>query len=811
MYADVIIPLALEGLFTYDVPEQWRDAAREGALVIVPFAGNKRYTGVIRATRQEPPPGVTPKPIDRVVEQGFALTPTQLRFLLWMADYYMACPGEVTRAALPVAMRLESHTRVALADDPVDEELLDEDERQLLRRLRPGEYLTVNAIEQLAGGPDALPVIKNLLDRSILVVKEQVDDLFKPRLERLVRWARPFTDDELHALLDQLPTSQRALLGRWIERADGQQQASLPLAEFRRQLEASQHLLRALCSKGILEIASEEISRLHQHPAAVLPPNTLSPPQQEALRQTRDLFNARRAVLLHGVTSSGKTELYIHLIKEIVDSGRQVLYLLPEIALTVQIVRRLRQFLGDNVALYHSAMPDGERVETWRKQNSDRPYPVILGARSALFLPYQNLGLVIIDEEHETSYKQTSPAPRYHGRDAAIMLATLHDAKVLLGSATPSFETYHNALSGKYGLVRLLVRHQQIALPRVIIADVARARQQRTLDGIFTPTLRDEIKRTLDNKQQVILFQNRRGYASYLQCERCGHVPRCRHCDVSMTYYKRRDRVTCNYCGSSRQRLATCEACGGRYTERVPGTERVEEEVARLFPEARVARLDLEAMNRKARLQEIIDRFETGDLDVLVGTRMVSKGLDFERVKLVGVIDADALLAFPDFRVEEHAYQLLTQVSGRSGRKGEQGLVIIQTARVEHRLHEWLTGGHYHDFYQAFSGERETFAYPPFCRLIRVELRHAREDALRHAANTLVAQLRDTLGQRVRGPAIPAVSRVRGDYRVHLLIKTFEITSLSSMKTFIRQRVRALLSTPGFKSIKIILDVDPVQ
>ncbi|MDR0766772.1 MAG: primosomal protein N' [Odoribacteraceae bacterium] len=809
MYADVIIPLAVEGFFTYAVPEEWRAATREGVLVIVPFAGNNYYTGVVRSTREEAPPGVALKSIDRVIDPGFTLSPLQLRFLLWMADYYMACPGEVTRAALPVAARLDSHTRVAPVDAPLDDSL-DDDERRLLALLRPGEYLSISHIRKLAGGRDPLPVVQGLLARALLVVKEQVDDPFKPCRERVVRWGRPFSESELHAWLDRLPSQQRAFLCRWIERVDGMEAGDMILADFQRIVGPSPSTLRSLCNKGILEVVTREVSRLQENATLPRPPNTLSGVQQQALDEIRALFLARSTVLLHGVTSSGKTELYIHLIKETIDSGRQVLYLLPEIALTVQIVKRLRCFLGDNVGLYHSGMPDGTRVETWRAQNGPSPYPVILGARSALFLPYRSLGLVIIDEEHETSYKQTAPAPRYHGRDAAIMLASLHGARVLLGSATPSFESYHHALSGKYGLVRLASRHEHVALPRVVLADVTRARRERVMDGIFTPLLRDEMKRVLDAGDQVILFQNRKGYSSYLQCNRCGEIPRCLHCDVSMTYYKSRARLSCNYCGSVRPRPGACEACGeGLLVERVPGTERVEEEVTRLFPSARVARLDLDATRGKEKLQGVINRFEAGTLDVLVGTRMVAKGLDFERVKLVGVIDSDALLAFPDFRVEERAYQLLVQVSGRSGRKGERGLVVMQTARVQHRLHEWLTGGDYHDFYRAFAGEREAFRYPPFCRLIRVELRHAREEVSRRAANALVARLRGELQQRVRGPAVPEVSRIRNEYRVHLLVKTDGIASLPALKRFIRRECRSLLSSPGFKSVKVILDVDP--
>ncbi|MDR2413510.1 MAG: primosomal protein N' [Odoribacteraceae bacterium] len=809
MYADVIIPLAVEGLFTYAIPEEWKDATRAGALVIVPFAGNKYYTGIVHSTRPDPPPRVTPRSIDRVIDQGFAISPLQLRFLLWMADYYMACPGEVARAALPVAMRLESQTRVATVLD-ADTGDLDDDELNLLQLLRPGEYIAVADIEKLTGGRAPLAVIKKLLDRGILAIKEHVEDVVKTKKLRVVSWARHFSEEELHAWLDCLPGKQNELLCRWIEHVEETATATIPLADMQRLANVSPSTLRTLCKKGILEISTVDVAPRQEEQLPTCPPNPLSAPQRQALEEIRECYNTRNTVLLHGVTSSGKTELYIHLIKETIDSGRQVLYLLPEIALTVQIVKRLRRVFGDSIALYHSGMPDSARVDAWRAQNGNTPYPVILGARSALFLPYDNLGLVIIDEEHEESYKQTAPAPRYHARDAAIMLATLHGARVLLGSATPSFESYHNATTGKYGLVRLTGRHEQVPPPRVIIADIARARRERVMDGIFTPLLKQEMERVLDAGAQVILFQNRRGYASYLLCNRCGDVPRCPRCDVSMTYYKQRSSLTCNYCGTTRSRPHGCDACGdGNYVERVPGTERVEEEVARLFPSARVARLDLESTRRDVRLQTIIDRFEAGALDVLVGTRMVAKGLDFERVKLVGVIDAGSLLSFPDFRVEERAYQLLSQVSGRSGRKGKQGLVIIQSARANHRINDWITAGDYDAFYRAFIAERDLFRYPPFCRLIRVELRHAREDLVRRAANHLAGTLRDQLGQRLRGPAVPDVARIRDQFRVHLLVKTDAINSLDALKRFIRRSARSLVTSDGFKTVKIIFDVDP--
>ena len=807
----------MENFFTYSVPTEYEGTVAVGGLVVVSFVKNKRYTGVVYALHSNPPVGFETRPIERVIEEGFALSASHLKFLLWLSEYYMAPPGEVTRAALPVAMRLESYTSLCLAADwqedgtgGVELSLM---EREVIGVFRQNGEICMAEVEKLLRRKDVYVAVRSLLEQGIIQVKESVDDLFKPKLERLVRWARVFSGEELGKIIDSLKRAkaQQKMLCDWIMYCDEHHTDSLPKAEFTGVIGNSTAALKGLCERGVLEVATIEVSRLDSTGEEVQEMHALSGEQERALEQVRGHFKERDCVLLQGVTSSGKTEVYIHLIEETIRQGKQVLYLLPEIALTVQIVKRLRRVFGDRVGVYHSGMTDSARAEMWRRQNGENPYPVVLGVRSSIFLPYRNLGLVIIDEEHEASYKQKEPAPRYHGRDAAIMLGKMNGAKILLGSATPSFESYQNAMSGKYGFVELTTRFGEVMMPELMFVDVKEYRRKKMMKGSFTPVLYEEMKRVLERGMQVILFQNRRGYSTFLQCNHCGAILKCKHCDVSMTYYRFRNTLNCHYCGSLRPVPTVCEECGqGHYVNRTPGTERIEEEVKQYFPEARVARMDLEVMSNKVKFRALIEEFEAGNLDILIGTQMVSKGLDFERVKLVGVMDADSLVSFPDFRAEERAYDMLMQVSGRSGRKGEQGKVVIQVADRENRVYRLVEKGSFHGFYSFLSREREMFHYPPFSRLIQIELRHVNEYSLRNAANELARKLRERLERRVCGPAEPEVARVRKMYRIQLLIKAEQGLSLSKLKTFIRQKCDELLKGESGKGLKVYFDVDPL-
>lgn len=807
-YADVIVPLAVDGKYTYAVPDSLADVVREGSLVLVSFAGNKKYTAIVCRLHDQQPVGYEVKPIEGIAEEQVRIAPIHLRFLLWLTEYYMAAPGEVMKAALPMMFRLESFTSITRTDTEIDDTGLTPNERALLFFLKPGEYVALKDAEKCLKIKNGMNVVKSLLARQYIQVKETVDELFREKTKHVVRWTREFSEEELNEVMDGLrrAPAQYKMLCHWIE--NGKEE--MGRTELLNDGGFSAAVLRGLCEKGILKVEERRVSRPEQEITGGNLYHPLTMEQEEALRKIRQTFEEKDCVLLRGVTSSGKTEVYIHLIQEYLERGEQVLYMLPEIALTVQIVRRLQRVFGENIGIYHSGMSDQMRAELWRKQCSDHPYGLILGVRSSVFLPFTRPGLIIVDEEHDGSYKQKEPAPRYNGRDAAIMLGRMYGGRVLLGSATPSFESYQNAVSGKYGLVELNHRYGGVQMPEMVLADLGEYRRKKLMQGSFSPLLISEMRRVLAAGMQVILFQNRRGYSSYVQCDECGSIPKCRHCDVSLTYYKQRNMLICRYCGAIVQMSDRCRDCGkGRYRERTPGTERIEEEVGRLFPGSRVARMDLDVMSSKARFRGVIEDFEQGRTDILIGTQMVTKGLDFEHVKLVGVMDADSMVNFPDFRAEERAYCMLMQVSGRSGRSGEQGKVVIQAADVRNRVYTMLMEGDYFSFFEQLSAERQLFTYPPFGRMIQIELRHKEVVVLRNAGNQLANRLRERLGRRVCGPAVPEVGRIGGQNRLILILKIEPATSCSGVKAFLRDEFVALRQEKAFGALRVFCDVDP--
>lgn len=807
-YADVIVPLAVEGMYTYAVPDFLEGEIGEGALVLVAFAGNKKYTAIVARLHDCKPEGYEVKTIEGIAEEQVRISPAHLKFLLWMSSYYMATPGEIMKAALPVVFRLESFTSITRAEGDVDFESLTVNEQTLLNFLQPGEYVSLRDAEKALKIRNGMHVVKSLLSKKYIRVKETVDDLFREKTEHIICWYRWFTEEELNRVLDALKRApaQYKMLCRWIEKDVGEAERS----GFLNETGCSAAVLKGLCEKQILQVEERVVSRLGQETQEGSNVNSLSDGQEHALQEIRAAFEKKDCVLLKGVTSSGKTEVYIHLIKEYLERGEQVLYMLPEIALTVQIVRRLQRVFGENIGIYHSGMSDQMRAELWRKQCSDRPLGLILGVRSSVFLPLTRPGLIIVDEEHDASYKQKEPAPRYNGRDAAIMLAKMYGGRVLLGSATPSFESYQNATSGKYGLVELNNRYGGVQMPEVVLADLGEYRRKKLMRGSFSPLLVSEMRKVLADGKQVILFQNRRGYSSYVQCDQCGSIPKCRHCDVSLTYYKQRNVLICRYCGAIVQMSDCCTACGvGHYKERTPGTERVEEEVGNLFPGVDVARMDLDVMNSKARFRRVIEDFEQGRTQILIGTQMVTKGLDFENVKLVGVMDADSMVNFPDFRAEERAYSMLMQVSGRSGRRDEQGKVVIQAADMMNRVYAMLTQGDYRTFFAQLASERQLFTYPPFGRLIQVEMRHKDVVTLRNGANRLAGRLREKLGRRVCGPAVPEISRIGGQNRLILILKIEPSASCAGVKALLKAEFALLRQDKTFGAVRIFCDVDP--
>lgn len=807
-YADVIVPLAVEGMYTYAVPDFLEGEIGEGALVLVAFAGNKKYTAIVARLHDCKPEGYEVKTIEGIAEEQVRISPAHLKFLLWMSSYYMATPGEIMKAALPVVFRLESFTSITRAEGDVDFEILTVNEQTLLNFLQPGEYVSLRDAEKALKIRNGMHVVKSLLSKKYIRVKETVDDLFREKTEHIICWYRRFTEEELNGVLDALKRApaQYKMLCRWIEKDVGEAERS----GFLNETGCSAAVLKGLCEKQILRVEERVVSRLGKETQEGSNVNSLSDGQEHALQEIRAAFEKKDCVLLKGVTSSGKTEVYIHLIKEYLERGEQVLYMLPEIALTVQIVRRLQRVFGENIGIYHSGMSDQMRAELWRKQCSDRPLGLILGVRSSVFLPLTRPGLIIVDEEHDASYKQKEPAPRYNGRDAAIMLAKMYGGRVLLGSATPSFESYQNATSGKYGLVELNNRYGGVQMPEIVLADLGEYRRKKLMQGSFSPLLVSEMRKVLADGKQVILFQNRRGYSSYVQCDQCGSIPKCRHCDVSLTYYKQRNVLICRYCGAIVQMSDCCTACGvGHYKERTPGTERVEEEVGNLFPGVDVARMDLDVMSSKARFRRVIEDFEQGRTQILIGTQMVTKGLDFENVKLVGVMDADSMVNFPDFRAEERAYSMLMQVSGRSGRRDEQGKVVIQAADMMNRVYAMLTQGDYRTFFAQLASERQLFTYPPFGRLIQVEMRHKDVVTLRNGANRLAGRLREKLGRRVCGPAVPEISRIGGQNRLILILKIEPSASCAGVKALLKAEFALLRQDKTFGAVRIFCDVDP--
>lgn len=806
-YADVIVPLAVEGMYTYAVPDSLQNVVEEGTLVLVAFAGNKKYTAIVGRLHDQKPEEYEVKSIEGIAEEQVKISSLHLKFLLWMSSYYMATPGEVMKAALPVMFRLESFTSITRTEEEADFSGLTSNEQTLLNFLQPGEYVALRDAEKHLKLRNGMGLVKSLLVKKYIQVKETVDDLFREKTEHIVGWARLFAEEELGSVLDALKRApaQYKMLCRWIEEGAAEMERS----EFLSMTGYSAAVLKGLCDKQILRTEMRAVSRLGQDVVEANHYHSLTAEQEQAWHEIRSSFEEKDCVLLKGVTSSGKTEVYIHLIKEYLDRGVQVLYMLPEIALTVQIVRRLQRVFGESIGIYHSGMSDQMRAELWRRQCSDKPLGLILGVRSSVFLPFVKPGLIIVDEEHDASYKQKEPSPRYNGRDAAIMLAKMYGARILLGSATPSFESYQNAVSGKYGLVELNRRFGGVQMPEIMLADLGEFRRKKLMQGSFSPLLISEMRKVLAEGKQVILFQNRRGYSSYVQCDQCGSIPKCRHCDVSLTYYKQRNVLVCRYCGAIVPVSACCPDCGGHYKERTPGTERVEEEVEKLFPGNRVARMDLDVMSSKARFRRVIDDFEQGKTNILIGTQMVTKGLDFENVKLVGVMDADSMVNFPDFRAEERAYSMLMQVSGRSGRREERGKVVIQAADVKNRVYTMLLEGDYPAFFTQLVAERQLFVYPPSGRVIQVEMRHKDVVVLRNAANSLAGRLREKLGRRVCGPAVPEVSRIGGQNRLILILKIEPALSCSGVKSLLRTEFGHLRQDKVFGTLRLFCDVDP--
>ncbi len=818
-FVDILLPLPLASCFTYALPDALADEVQTGCRVVVPFGPKKFYTGIVRNIHALRPEGYEVKEVLTVLDAHPILLPAQFKFWEWLADYYLCTQGDVYKAALPSGLKLESETVVALNPDFEATAPLSEREQRLLDLLADEPEQTVTALEKASGQKNVLPVVKALLEREAIFVKEELKRVYKPKTETRVRLAPDARNEHrLHIFFDELQRrapKQLDLLMKYLEISGllAGEERPVPKRDLLKQAQATPSVFNGLVERGVFQTYQAEVGRLDARLAArtLAAPNPLSPAQQQAHDAILDAFRTRDVCLLYGVTSSGKTEIYIHLIQEMLEQGRQVLYLLPEIALTTQITERLKRVFGARLGIYHSKFPDAERVEIWQRQLSDHPYDVILGVRSSIFLPFQRLGLVIVDEEHEATYKQQDPAPRYHARNAAIVLAAMSGAKTLLGTATPSLETWHNAQAGKYARVDLTERHRAVCLPEIIPVDIRELTRKKRMNGHFSPLLIQCIRQALQRKEQVILFQNRRGFAPMLECHTCGWVPKCQNCDVSMTYHKVLNSLTCHYCGFVRPLPIYCPACNGTdLRHRGFGTEKVEDEVRTLFPEARVVRMDLDTARTRTAYERIIADFQEGRTDILIGTQMVSKGLDFDRVSVVGILNADTLLNYPDFRAYERAFQLMAQVAGRAGRRDTRGRVILQTRSVGHPLIAQVIANDYEGMADAQLAERQTFRYPPFYRLIYVYLKHRDEYVLDHMAWEMAERLRSLFASRVLGPDKPPVARIQTLFIRKIVLKVELHAPVARVRQLLTDVQRAVQGDARFKSGIVYYDVDPM-
>ncbi|MDW3211276.1 MAG: primosomal protein N' [Reichenbachiella sp.] len=821
-FADVILPIPLPGTYTYRIPKNLEEHIERGSRVVVQFGKKKILTGVVKEVHQTVPKVYEAKYVLDSLDHAPVVNSYQLDFFAWLAQYYMCTVGEVLNAAMPSGLKLTSESLIQLnpeSDVFRSEVEYSEKELTILSALKNSDRLSFDQVSDVLGVKMIHPVLKSLLQKESILLFEQVKDKFKPKTVKTIRLSDQFLEDEtaMQLLFEQLEKKQKqqAILLKYLsltrmDEGESEDKEILKSSLLTGDLSASS--LKTLVKNEIFVETEKVISRLDEIEGILQENHVLSTGQEEARLATLQAFEKNKPVLLHGVTGSGKTEIYINLIQEALENGGQVLYLLPEIALTTQIVSRLHKVFGSALGVYHSKYSDNERVEIWNGVNNGK-INLVAGVRSSVFLPFDNLSLIIVDEEHESSFKQYEPAPRYHARDAAIWLAHLHQANVLMGTATPSIDSYQNALDGKYQLVELGQRFGEGKLPEFELANILTSRKSKRMKGDFTPELLEGIKSALEKKEQVIIFQNRRGYSPYLICNDCNHVPKCQSCDVSLTYHMHNNVLICHYCGHKESVPAICDACGSTAIKTVGfGTEKLEEDLKLLFPEAHIQRMDQDTTRSKYSYQHIIDRFERGETDILVGTQMLSKGLDFDKVSLVGVFDYDRIVHFPDFRSHERAFQLITQVSGRAGRKDDKGKVILQTGEPDEPLLYKIRTGDYKSFFQAEILERQNFKYPPFYRLIKVILKHKEKNILQDASKKYASRLIGELGrQRVLGPQQPVISRIRNLYieEIYIKIEKKKI-SINKVKELVYKLGLEVKQHNEFKTLRLYFDVDPV-
>lgn len=819
--------MPLSDTFTYHIPDELNTFVLPGIRVIVKFGKKKYYSGLVLKTHNEKPIGYETKPIECVLDEKPVIQSTQFDFWKWVASYYHCTLGEVMKAALPSGLKLESETKIIINPEYDSTDELNDRELLVHKLLCDKKNISIRELNNTIPNGNAFRIIKSLLNKNAITVEEQISKIYKPKKEVFVTLAPDIYNEETkHIFLTELKKApkQQKLLNCYFGLTDyfsSCAKKELSQKELLKESGESPAVLNALIKKDIFRKSTKTVGRLPDYKGETQKIHELSPAQKKAWQEINDRFKEKQVVLLHGVTSSGKTEIYIKIINEYIQRGQQILYLLPEIGLTTQIINRLKLVFGNLVGVYHSKFNDSERVEIWNRILDNDPaddelsigtnYQLVVGARSSIFLPFKNLGLIIIDEEHENSYKQFDPAPRYNARDAIILLAHQQNAKVLLGSATPSVESYFNAQNNKFGLVQLSERYNNIELPEIITADLREAYRKKQMRSHFTPTLYNEITQALERKEQIILFQNRRGFAPFIICSSCGWIPKCTNCDVSLTYHKHNSSLVCHYCGYAIKHPLQCKACGSdSINTKGFGTEKIEDDVSIIFPESRVARMDLDTTRAKKAYEKIIGNFEKGNIDILIGTQMVTKGLDFEHVSLVGILNADNMLNYPDFRAFERSFQLMAQVSGRAGRKHKRGRVIIQTSDPEHHIINHIKNNDYPTMYKEQVAERKLFKYPPFYRLVGITIKHRDKKKLEIIAGQTAYSLRNSFKNRVLGPDDPVINRIQTWYIKKIWLKLEREISIVNAKKHMQDILDGIKTMEGNSSAMIIVDVDPM-
>ncbi|WP_232217116.1 primosomal protein N' [Winogradskyella sp. J14-2] len=808
------MPIPLQKAFTYHITEAEAQFIKQGMRVAVPFGKSKIYTALAYKVHNNAPAAYEAKTIHQILDEAPVVTELQLKHWEWIAKYYMCSLGEVMRAAMPNAFIIESETILVKNESAeISEADLKDDEFLIYEALQYQSSLKIEDVVSILDKKRILPVVNRLVEKGVLQLQEELYEKYNPKLVRYVKLHKAYKSEEkLKELLDTLnknATKQREVI-LTLFTLEASEQKPIKVSELSERSGASLAIIRALIDKSILEEYYIQTDRVQFEGEGDEQTKQLSDAQTEALESIKVAFETKPVTLLHGVTSSGKTEIYVKLIEEQLNLGNQVLYLLPEIALTTQLVQRLQDYFGEKVAVFHSRYSGNERVEVWHNlKNNLEKAQLVIGARSALLLPFSNLGLIIVDEEHEQSYKQFDPAPRYHARDAAIVLANLHKAKTLLGSATPSLESYFNATQNKYGFVELKTRFNNVLMPDIELVDLADKYKRKRMKGHFSDRLIEEMAETLDEGFQIILFQNRRGFSPIVECTTCGNSPQCPNCDVSLTYHQYRDQLRCHYCGYHTVMPKTCQACGNATLDTKGfGTEQIEEEVKVLFPDKKVARMDLDTTRGKHGFEKIISKFEQREIDILVGTQMLTKGLDFRHVKLVGIMNADNLLNFPDFRAHERSYQLMTQVAGRAGRTDIRGKVLIQTYNPHHNILQQVSTNAYKDMFAEQMNDRYNFKYPPIYRLIKITLRHKDYNRVNLAADWYAKSLRQVFKANVLGPEFPPISRIRNLFNKNILIKIPQNQSLSKTKDAIMKIDNSFNAVKDFRSVRVVINVD---